>query len=265
MSDGVFENAYLRSSIDHFQAAVLNDFNNGGLSTAEAIEKEKGLLVKNQYTYLEPEHIKSFELGYKGIFLAGSLKVDADFYYNKYNNFIAQIEMNVPGTSRVDSIPHFLNNRSQQSRYRIYTNSRSVVYNFGGSFGISYQLFDPYNIGGNVAYAKLSKTENTDGFEDGFNTPEWMTNVSFGGEHIIKSLSFNISYKHQSSFFWQSFLVNGNVKAFGNVDAQVNYDFLKEHLNIKVGATNLLNHYYNPFLGGPAVGGLYYTTLTYKL
>jgi outer membrane receptor protein involved in Fe transport len=67
MSDGVFENAFLRSSIDRFQAAVINDFNNGGLSTADAIEKEKELLDKNSYTYLQPEHIKSFELGYKGV------------------------------------------------------------------------------------------------------------------------------------------------------------------------------------------------------
>jgi outer membrane receptor protein involved in Fe transport len=265
MSDGVFENAYLRSSIDRFQAAVTNDFNNGGLTTSEAIEREKGLLVKNQYSYLQPEHIKSLELGYKGIFLSRTLKMDADVYYNKYNNFIAQIEMNVPGTTRLDSIPYYLNNRNQQSRYRIYTNSRSVVYNYGGSLGLSYLLLDKYTIGGNVAYAKLSRTDNSDGFEDGFNTPNWMANFSFGGEHVIKSLGFNVTYRHQSSFYWQSFLVNGNVKAYGNVDAQANYDFLNEHLNIKLGATNLLNYYYNSFLGGPAVGGLYYTTLTYKL
>jgi hypothetical protein len=173
--------------------------------------------------------------------------------------------MNVPGTSKVDSIPYYLNNKSQQTRYRIYTNSRSVVYNFGGSMGLSYRLLNHYTIGGNVAYAKLSRSAHTDGFEDGFNTPEWVTNMFFDGDHIIQSLSFNVSYKHQSSFYWQSFLVNGNVKAYGNVDAQVNYNFLKEYLNIKIGATNLLNHYYNSFLGGPAVGGLYYTTLTYKL
>lgn len=41
MSDGVFENAYLRSSIDRFQAAVTNDFNNNGLSISEAIKREK--------------------------------------------------------------------------------------------------------------------------------------------------------------------------------------------------------------------------------
>ncbi|WP_199269813.1 TonB-dependent receptor [Mucilaginibacter lacusdianchii] len=265
MSDGVFENAYLRSSIDQFQAAVTNDFNNSGLTTAQAIEREKGKLTKNYYSYLKPEHINSFELGYKGLFLARTLKVDADFYYNRYNNFIAQVEMNVPGTALPDSIPYYLNNRNQQTRYRMYTNSRSVVHNYGGSLGLSYLFWNRYTLGGNVSYAKLSRTENTDGFEDGFNTPEWIANISLGAEHVLKSLSFTVTYKHQSSFYWRSFLVNGQVPGYGNLDAQMNYDFLKNKLNVKLGATNLLNQYYYSFLGGPSIGGLYYTTLTYQL
>jgi outer membrane receptor protein involved in Fe transport len=70
------------------------------VSTSAAIEKEKGLLKKNTYTYLQPEHINSFEAGYKSLFFHGDLSVDADFYYNSYNNFIGQIEINVPGTHK---------------------------------------------------------------------------------------------------------------------------------------------------------------------
>ena len=264
MSNGIFENAYLRSSIDRFQAAVKNDFN-AGMTTNAAIEKEKGLLIKNYYSYVTPEHINSFEMGYKGLFLNRNLRIDADFYYNKYNNFIAQVEMNVPNTAKPDSIPYYLNNKNLQSRYRLYTNSRSVIYNYGGSFGASYFFLNKYTIGGNVSYAKLSRTENSDGFEDGFNTPEWLTNVSFGGEHVVSNLSFNVTYKHQSSYYWQSFLVSGNVKAYGNVDAQANYDFLQSKLNAKLGATNILNKFYYSYLGGPSIGGLYYLTLTYHL
>ncbi|WP_133553902.1 TonB-dependent receptor plug domain-containing protein [Pedobacter duraquae] len=264
MSDGVFENAYLRSSVDQFQAAVTSDFNSG-MSTAAAIERRKGLLVKNYYTYLKPEHINSLELGYKGLFFNRTLKIDADVYYNKYNNFIAQVEMNVPNTANPDSIPYALNDRSKQNRYRMYTNSRSVVYNVGGSLGMSYLFLRKYTLGGNLSYAKLSKRENNDGFEDGFNTPEWTTNLSFGGDDVIKSLGFLVTYKHQSSYYWQSFLVNGQVKAVGNFDAQANYDIMQNKLNVKIGATNLLNSYYNSYLGAPAVGGMYYTTLTYHL
>ncbi|MBB6130998.1 TonB-dependent receptor [Mucilaginibacter lappiensis] len=261
VSNGIFENSYLRTSIDAFQAAVKNDFNSG-INTNAAIEKEKGLLKKNQYTYLQPEHINSFEAGYKSILFDGQLSVDADFYYNKYNNFIGQVEINVPNTQKTDSIPYYLNDKNKQARYRAWTNSQSTVYNIGGSLGLSYKLFQNYVLTGNVSYAKLQRTANEDALEDGFNTPQWITNFSFGGNRVIGNFGFNASYKWQSGFYWQSFLVNGNVDHYGTIDAQVNYDFLKTGLNLKIGATNLTNKYYNSFLGGPAIGGFYYTTLT---
>ncbi len=264
VSNGVLENSYLKSSIDAFQAAVKNDFNTQGISTSSAIAKEKGLLVKNYYDYLKPEHINSFEIGYKSLFFDEQLKVDLDFYYNKYDNFIAQVEMSTPNTKNQDSIAIRLNDKNLQSRYRVWTNSRSTVYNYGGSLGLSYRLLHQFTLAGNTSYAKLQRTENKDGLEDGFNTPKWITNISFGGDHLYRSLGFNVSYKHQSSYYSQTFLVNGNVKAYGNVDMQVNYNLIK-HLNLKVGASNLLNHYYYSYLGGPMVGGLYYTTLTYSL
>jgi outer membrane receptor protein involved in Fe transport len=263
-SNGVFENSYLRTSIDAFQAAVKNDFNAGSTTNA-AIEKEKGLLKKNPYTYLKPEHINSFETGYKALFFEGKLNFDADVYYNKYDNFIAQVEANVPGTAKPDSIPYYLNDKNKQARYRLWTNSQSKVYNIGGSLGLSYQLLQKYLLSGNVTYSKLQRKTNEDALEDGFNTPQWITNLSFGGNRVAGNLGFNVTYKWQSGYYWQSFLVNGDVAAYGTVDAQVNYDFIGTKLNVKLGATNLTNKYYNSFLGGPAVGGFYYTTLTYSI
>lgn len=263
-SNGVFENSYLRTSIDAFQAAVKNDFN-AGIATNAAIEKEKDLLVKNPYTYLKPEHINSIETGYKALFMEGKLSLDADFYFNKYDNFIAQVEANVPGTSKPDSIPYNLNDKNKQSRYRLWTNSQSQVYNIGGSFGLAYQLLNKFLLAGNVTYAKLQRKTNEDALEDGFNTPQWITNASFGGNRVAGNFGFNVTYKWQSGFYWQSFLTNGNVESYGTVDAQVNYIFIVAHLNVKLGATNLTNKYYNSFLGGPAIGGFYYTTLTYAI
>jgi outer membrane receptor protein involved in Fe transport len=264
MSNGVLENSYLKSSIDAFQAAVKNDFNTQGISTAAAIQKEKGLLVKNYYNYIQPEHINSFEMGYKALFLDQQLKVDLDFYYNKYDNFIAQVEMSTPNTNNPDSTAIRLNDKNLQSHYRVWTNSKTTVYNYGGSLGLSYYLLHQFTISGNASYAQLDRISNNDGLEDGFNTPKWITNFAFGGDHIYRSLGFNISYKWQSGYYSQTFLVNGNMKAYGNVDAQVNYNIIKT-LNLKVGASNLFNHYYYSYLGGPMIGGLYYTTLTYQL
>ncbi|MBC7448489.1 MAG: TonB-dependent receptor, partial [Hymenobacteraceae bacterium] len=81
MSDGVFENSYLRASIDAFQAAVTRDFNTNGLTKAAAIEKNKGLLRRNDYTYLRPEFVRSWEAGYRGALLGGRLVVDVAGYF----------------------------------------------------------------------------------------------------------------------------------------------------------------------------------------
>jgi iron complex outermembrane receptor protein len=264
MSQGIFENAWLQSSITSFQQAVLNDINTNGITQSEAIVKNKGLLKKNPYTYLKAEHVNSVEGGYKGIFADGKIFLDADAYFNKYRNFIAQANMNVPNTQVADSIPFALYNRASQSPYRMWTNSQTEVYNYGGSLGLTYNA-DGYLANANVAYAKLKMSGKEDGLEDGFNTPQWTLNVSLAKENIIPHAGAGISWKWQSSYYWQSFLVNGDVSAYSTLDAQVSYTFDKIHCKAKLGASNLLNNYYYSFLGGPSIGGMYYLTLTYNL
>jgi hypothetical protein len=265
MSNGIFENAWLASSISTFQSAVLKDINQGGLSKNNAIIKNKGLLKKNPYSYIQLEHIQSFEAGYKGLYFGGKIYVDADFYFNNYHSFIAQANMNVPLTQNADSIPFALYDKTQQKQYRMWTNSQTSVYNYGFTLGITYHFGNGYRANGNASFAKLQKSANEDGLEDGFNTPQWITNFSIFNEDIYKKIGAGISFKWQSSYYWQSFLVNGNTPAYSSVDAQVSYTITSIKLKIKLGATNLLNHYYKSFLGGPGIGGLYYTTLTYQV
>ena len=263
MSNGVFENSWLKSSIDAFKAAVINDVNTGGLTKNAAIKKNQTMLVKNSYTYLVPEHIKSFEIGYKGLLLKTKLYVDVDFYFNNYHSFIAQVEASVAKTSLPDSVPFYLNDNKLQDRYRLWTNSKTTVYNYGGSLGVKYTLQKGYLIGANLSYAKLDKKTGNDGLEDGFNTPKWITNIMLSNDHIFKVLGAGITYKWQSSYYWQSFLVNGQVPAYGSLDVQASYQFTKLGISIKLGAANVLNHYYYSFLGGPSIGGFYYSTVTY--
>jgi len=276
MSDGVFENSYLRTSIDAFNAAVTRDVNTNGLSRAQAIANNQNTLVKSSYTYLKPEYIKSLELGYKAALLPeGRLLVDADFYYNSYRDFIAQVEAYVPTSSTGEviattdenrnAIATALSARAGQSRYRLWTNSKSHVHNYGGSAGVRYALPGGYLAGANVTYARLDRTTNSDGLEDGFNTPRWAYNLSLGNESAYKNFGFGLNYRWQDRYYSQTFLVNGYVPAFSSLDAQVSYALPRPHLNFKLGATNVLNQYYYSFLGGPSVGGLYYLTVTYQV
>ena len=307
MSSGVFENSYLRTSIDAFRAQVMADVNANTSSqttaakTAAAVLANQGLLVKNPYTYLKPEYIRSLEVGYKAAFgQTGRLLVDVDFYYNSYRDFIAQVEAYVPiaslnaanspihdpaqaaylplteSTNGLNAVATALNTNvalntslnnstATSARYRLWTNSRSQVYNYGGSLGLRYNVAGGYLLGGNATYTRLDRTENGDGLEDGFNTPQWVYNLSVGNENAYRNFGFGVNFRHQVSYYSQTFLVVGSVPAYSSLDAQVSYAAPAAKMRYKLGATNLINNYYVTYLGGPSVGGLYYLTVQFGL
>ena len=283
MSDGVFENSYLRSSIDRFNTAVTAGINGTpALTRAQAIAANQGLLVKNPYTYLRPEYIRSLEAGYKATFgPSGRLLLDLDFYYNSYRDFIAQVEAYVPVQSgggaplppeaTLNAVATALNNTTltspnpTQARYRLWTNSQSQVQNYGGSAGLRYELAGGYLAGANATYTRLARTDNGDGLEDGFNTPRWAYNLSLGNENAYQHIGFGLNYRWQQSYYSQTFLVNGNVPAYHTLDAQLSYAVPAPNLRFKLGASNVLNQYYVSYLGGPSVGGLYYLTVAYEV
>lgn len=263
MSNGIFENSWLRSSIDAFQAAVNNSVNTEGLTQGAAIEKHKGLLQRNPYTYLRPEYVRSFETGIRLQSQDKKLFLDAEFYYNIYRDFIAQVEANIPRTSDPDSIPHYLFTRGRQDRYRLWTNSQTTVYNFGGGLGLRYQFNDRWTVQTNATYARLDRRAENDGLEDGFNTPRWILNGTVYANGLWKTLSGSLTARWQRQYNYQSFLVNGEVPAFWALDGQLSYFFDKTAMALKLGGTNLLNKGYRSMLGGPNVGGLYYLSATW--
>ncbi|PIF31649.1 iron complex outermembrane receptor protein [Flavobacterium sp. 9] len=264
MSDGIFENSYTKASIDKFQSQVNSDVNTLGITQAQAIEKNKNTIQKNPYTYLQPEFVKSFEFGFKTITLNKNLFIDADFYYNSYKNFIAQVEASIPNTTDPDKIPTALYSKNTQNRYRLWTNSKSKIYNYGGSLGLKYRIDETFTALTNLTYTKLDRTDDKDGLEDGFNTPEFNVNGTLMAQNIWRNLGVSATARYQTNFDYVSFLVSGTVPAYWSMDAQVNYNFRKTCLTTKLGGTNILNKPYTSILGGPSIGGLYYLSLVWE-
>ena len=263
---GVFENSYLRSTVDAFVTAVNNDVNRNGLKQSDAIVNNQNLLKRNPYTYLKPEYVSSYEIGYKGIFAEGKILLDADFYFNAYRNFMAQVEVNLPLGKNVDSIGYYLFNRNSNERYRLWTNSSSRVFNYGGSLGLKYlNWFKSFNINANLSYAKLNRKETQDGLEESFNTPEFMVNASLSNPRIYNQVGFNLTWRWQSAFLWQSFIANGHVPAYSTLDGQLSFNVPDWKISVKMGGSNLLNRYYLPFIAGPNIGGHYYLSIKYGL
>jgi outer membrane receptor protein involved in Fe transport len=139
------------------------------------------------------------------------------------------------------------------------------VYNYGLSLGLRYAPTGAWSVGGNAAYARLDRTENGDGLESAFNTPRWIVNLSLANANLGRGLGFSVNYKHQSAFLWQSELASGTVPALHLLDAQVSYTLPKPGLLLKLGATNLTNRPYYTFIGGPAVGGFFYTNVVWEV
>lgn len=78
-------------------------------------------------------------------------------------------------------------------------------------------------------------------------------------------MGFNIVYRWQDAFFYESDFTNGQINAVHTLDAMVSYKFPAQKVLIKLGATNLLNEYYTNGMGNSVIGGLYYVSLGYNV
>lgn len=266
----VFENSYLNSSVTAFKNAVNADISNG-INKNDAIANEKGILVKSTYSYIQPEHLNSFEIGYKGIVLNNKLFIDADYYFNVYDNFIGQLDVTQPIRGTIgqsggssDSTAYFAYaGGTSVKKFKMWTNSKSKISNQGFDIGLNYNFYKKFTFGTNISYAALVQVNNSDAFTPAFNTPKWISNISFGNREIIKNTGFNIVWHWQDAFYWNSPLANGTVNAYSTFDAQVTRRLPELSTTIKIGGSNLLNTYHTQYIGGPSVGGFYYVTIIF--
>ena len=266
-NDQIFENSYTSTSVTNYVNAVNTDVNSHGLTQAAAINKEKGLLSQSTYTYIKPEYLNSVEFGYKSILFKNKLIVDLDAYYSSYQNFIGYVDVYKPNKGTIgkdDSTANFAyNNKTQSTKYRMYTNAQTTVYNQGASLGLTYNFYKTFTVSANASYAQLI-TNTNDALVAAFNTPKYITNVSFGNRELFKNFGFNVTWRWQDAFYWQSPLANGNVSAYNTIDAQVNYRIPKFGATVKVGGTNLANNQFVQYVGGPTIGGFYYTAISFE-
>jgi outer membrane receptor protein involved in Fe transport len=186
-----FGNSYTNSSITTFRNAVNADVNSG-LAQSDAINQESHRLVQSDYTYIQPEHINSFEVGYKGIWLNNKLYVDFDYYLSAYDHFIGQLDITQPykGTIGIDDSTAFYvyNGGKQVNKYKMWTNSKSQVTNQGFEAGVNYNFFKKFNVGFNASYAAIDSISSSDAFTPAVNTPSWITNCSIGNREVVKNL-----------------------------------------------------------------------------
>jgi outer membrane receptor for ferrienterochelin and colicin len=216
------------------------------------------VLKVQEFGKYKPENMNSYEIGYKGLVADDRLLIDIYGYWGQYKDLLTRI--NVFQSSNGN--PTGLANPRIIS-VSVNSTNKATTDGWGASF--EYLLEHNYSISANLFSDELSGVPA--GFKAYYNTPRYRANIGFAnsGFGFEKRLGFNVIWRWQDSFYNESDFIQGTVKAFSTVDAQVSYKMRPIKSVIKLGATNITNHYYTNATGNPAVGGLYYVSFAYNV
>lgn len=263
---GFLENSYTLNSLDLFTAAVNKDVA-AGSTRNDAGLKNRNLLVVANLPQLAPEEVQAWDAGVKSVLFDNKVVLDWDFYYNVYGGFLGQVEVAVPRDGKVGTDASVLDmlDRNKQVRYRVFTNATNTYYNYGSALRLSYNFYKKYSLSGNLNYNDLQTKNDNDIFITGFNTPTWSGNIQFGNREVLPNFGFNVVWKWQDTFLWQTPLAEGVVSSFSTVDAQVSLQVPKWNASFKLGGTNLANQRYIQYAAGPTIGALYYLSATWDI
>ncbi len=252
-------------------AAAQSVFNAGGTSASARAELEAV-----EFDDFKTEKISTYEFGYKG-FLTDRLLVDAYYYYSKYTDFIAEIQFVQGVPNGLTQDPGAFNANSDAGKddiiqggvvtqeYGFDVNAEGEVKSQGFGVSMDYSFDGGYKLGGNVAYNELISEQDLrdQGFRSSYNTPKWRYNVKFENRNFIDNVGFNMVYRWQDAFYWDSSFGDGVVPAFGTFDAQVSYKISSANTIVKLGGSNILNERYTTSFGNPTIGAIYYISLTF--
>ncbi|WP_111669728.1 TonB-dependent receptor [Algoriphagus litoralis] len=242
-----------------------------------AATNNQNLLVEEELTDFQPERVKSFEVGYKGL-ISNRLLIDAYAYFNEFENFIGgQVliqDRNPNPQNPASALGLNLLSANTRNVFSMPVNRTEVIKSWGWAVGLDYKLPKNYSVGGNVSYNTLSNLEDfaETGFQPSFNTPEYRYVLNFSNREFVKNTGFSLSYRWQGEFVWQSSFVGPAVSssqqsvmpAFGTFDAQFSYKLKNLKSILKVGGSNLFNSSgYRQAWGNPTVGTMYYISLTF--
>lgn len=236
---------------------------NGGAWTRSSYEAfvasgDSSVLKTADVRYVQPEKLRAVEIGYKGIF-ANKLLIDVNAYFNAYTDFIGSLDI-----ASKEATTHQGRTLDAGTIFTPYVNSSADVTSHGIGVGLTYNLPRSFQITGNYSYATFRVDDNeSEGYRAQFNTPRNKFNVSLSNRKLTKSLGFNVSYRWQETFFWESDFGSWNVPEYGVIDAQLSYRLADIKSILKIGGTNLFGGDYRTNLGGPFVGQMYYLSVTF--
>ncbi|CAM1352050.1 TonB-dependent receptor [Tenacibaculum crassostreae] len=239
-----------------------NDVFNRGYSAASIKEGNPTLATTD---LVQPEKVKSFEVGYRAAVPLGDNKLSVDFstYYNMYSDFISNKDVVVLVDPNTPVTVGNLTNRDLVRTFSVKTNSTVDVDSYGVGLGLNTKIFNGFDVGLNYTWSRFDFDQAKDpDFEAGFNTPEHKVKAQFGHPNLFENFGFNVSARWQNEFYWQSTFLEGTIEERTVIDAQVNYSVPSIKSVFKVGGSNLTGKEYLSAPGVGAVGSQYYISWT---
>lgn len=214
---------------------------------------------------VKPEKVTAFEVGYRGII--EKINIDLSGYYNAYKDFISNKTVLTPlyGQAGDNGLSLLALQNGDYQAYQTYTNSQADISSYGASIGLNTKVLNGFDLGVSYTYAKLDFNEASDpGFEPSFNTPEHKVKASFGHTELFKNFGFNVNWRWNDYYLWQSSFADGYLPAKSIVDAQINYTVPNIKSTFKLGGSNILGYEYVSAPGSGAVGAIYYISWTFN-
>ncbi len=228
-----------------------------------------------KFSEFKPERVVSTEVGYKGL-IGDALFMDVYYYNSVYKNYTIGNNLQVTSGPRAGQF------------FGMQSNFEEDIKTHGFGLGLDYALPASFTVGANVSNNTLraggvglfsnemNKVVLDNGSDIGFDTPKYRYTLSFGNRNIARSgWAFNLVWRRQDAFFWNSSFVPNAVKfaadrnrqsiipAIATLDAQVSRKLSPIKSILKVGGTNILNKQYTTGWGNPTVGSMYYVSLTF--
>lgn len=219
-------------------------------------------LVEADFAKAKPETMQSYEIGYRGL-INKTFLVDAYYYFSKYKDFIARLAVARGASGNAATSFTELASPFTSTNYSFVVNSSTPVKANGYGLSVQYQAGKGYAFMANVYGDKLKDVPA--GLVTFFNTPKTRFNIGVSNSNQIKGFGFNVIYKWQDKINWEGTFGSGSIPSFGTLDAQVSYKFTKEKILLKLGGTNITNHYYRSAFGNPYIGALLYASIGYNI
>jgi outer membrane receptor for ferrienterochelin and colicin len=222
-----------------------------------------GAPVQQQFGEFKPESMSSFEVGYKTL-INKKLLLDFYAYAGKYTNFISGVTVLQSRNAANPQLADLLD-ASKRIAYSISTNAPGDVYTSGWGISADYLLPNNFSFSSSVYTDEIGNLPS--GFISYFNTPLFRANFALNNSGFLfkNRLGFSANLHYQDDFVYEGTFAVGKVASFNTIDAVLTYKVPSIKSMIKVGGTNILNHYYQTAYGSPTVGGLYYVSFAYNI